>query len=62
MCIQSTHFVSPEAGRCTHSERLSLWRISDIIEMQPAAGKKEITLCLRRDDGGEGDNDDIDDE
>ena len=26
--------------------------------MQPAAGKKEITLCLRRDDGGEGDNDD----
>ena len=48
---------------CTHSERLSLWRISDIIEMQPAAGKKEITLCLRRDDdGGEGDNDDIDNE
>ena len=49
---------------CTRSERLSLWRISlsDIIEMQPAAGKKEITLCLRRDDGGEGDNDDIDNE
>ena len=30
--------------------------------MQPAAGKKEITLSLRCDDGGEGDNDEIDDE